>query len=414
MIVFRLLRGDKTSFKQILSKTNQFNFHTNNLLARNNSDSVKLDIRGETLNFPYVWLRDNCQCEQCFHQSAKSRIIDWSKFNLNIKPKDVNKDENSVQITWEDGHISKYALNWLKFRSFSPENQSKYTKTLYKPSKVTWHGDDFTKIFSKHDYKEILNSDQALYKWLQQFAIYGVALIQNTPHSETAVDSIVKRIGFSKRTHYGQQFVVQNVPNTSNVAYLSSNLQIHTDLPYYEYCPGANLLHCLVQTESSGGENLLSDCLYTAAYIKEHHPDKYKLLTEVEVEWSDIGIEDGNEFYKLYRSPIICLDKHNEIIRINFSIPQRSTNFPASLDNVWPWYEAHTLFFELNKKFSAKFKSKAGDILVFDNIRLLHGRNSYEDKSNNVRKLIGVYLDWDEIYSRLRCLKVKLEPEDGM
>lgn len=413
MIVFRLLRGDKTSFKKILSKTNQFNCH-NDLLVRNNSNFVKLNIRGETLNFPYVWLRDNCQCEQCFHQSAKSRIIDWSKFNLNIKPKDVIKDENSVQITWEDGHISKFALNWLKFRSFSPENQSKYTKTLYKPPKVTWHGDDFTKIFSKHDYKEILNSDQALYKWLHQFAIYGVALIQNTPHCETAVDSIVKRIGFSKRTHYGKRFVVQNVPNTSNVAYLSSNLQIHTDLPYYEYCPGANLLHCLVQTESSGGENLLSDCHYTAAYIKEHHPDKYKLLTEVEVEWSDIGIEDGNEFYKLYRSPVICLDKHNEIIRINFSIPQRSTNFPASLDNVWPWYEAHTLFFELNKQFSAKFKSKAGDILVFDNIRLLHGRNSYEDKSNNVRKLIGVYLDWDEIYSRLRCLKVKLEPEDGM
>lgn len=411
-----------TVFKRFIGNTKQIFFlnnetyrsSINKIFSKSYSDFIKLEIGGIPLKFPYVWLRDNCQCELCFHQSAKSRIIDWSGFNLNIKPKNVIQNKKIIQVTWEDGHISKYDLKWLEFRNFSTENKSKYTKELYKPGKIIWHGDDFDKIFSKHNYTDILESDEALFNWLQQFSIYGVALIQNTPHSETAIDKIIERIGFPKRTHYGKKFIVQHVTNTSNVAYLSSNLQVHTDLPYYEYCPGANLLHCLVQTKSSGGENLLSDCHYTANHIKEHYPEQYKLLTEVEVEWSDIGIEDGKEFYKLYRSPIICLDKHKEIIRINFSIPQRGTYFPESIEKVKPWYEAHSLFFELNKKFAARFKTKAGDILVFDNIRLLHGRNSYEDKTGNVRKLIGAYVDWDEIYSRLRCLKVKLYPQEGM
>ncbi|KAM3958621.1 gamma-butyrobetaine dioxygenase [Aphomia sociella] len=390
------------------TKNNYQNFQ----LKRWTHDYLKLDILGKNLSFPYVWLRDNCQCEKCFHQSAKSRILDWSNFDVNVKPQDVVMDEYTVQVTWTDGHKSKYDLNWLKFRSFTTENQQMYKEAIYKPKKATWKGEDFQEICSKHDYKEILNSDRGLYNWLHKLSVYGVALIQNTPNSESSVDAVVERVGFTKRTHYGIKFVVQHVANTSNVAYLSSNLQMHVDLPYYEYCPGANLLHCLVQTKSYGGENLLSDGHYVAQYIKKNHPDQYKLLTEIDVEWSDIGIENSNEFFKLHRAPVICLDKAGDVTRINFSVPQRGSNFPCPIELVKPWYEAHGLFLALNHRFSAKFKTKEGDILVFDNIRLLHGRRAYEDNNNNVRKLIGAYLDWDEIYSRLRCLKVKLKNED--
>lgn len=184
---------------------------------------------------------------------------------------------------------------------------------------------------------------------------------------------------------------------------------MHIDLPYYQYCPGINLLHCYVQTESQGGENLLTDGHYVAQYMKENHPKEYAILTETDVEWSDVGVEDGNEFYKLYRLPVISLDKNGEVDRINFSIQQRGTHFVGDIDNAKPWYLAQQLFYNLSYKFAAKFKTKTGQMLVFDNIRLLHGRNAYHDNNNNVRKLIGAYFDWDEVYSRLRCLKMKLE-----
>ncbi|XP_026739149.1 gamma-butyrobetaine dioxygenase-like [Trichoplusia ni] len=415
MFALRLISCAKNFVKSVPNISGIKQIHINKVLHRNKSDEfIDLVIRGESLQFPNVWLRENCQCEQCYHKSAQSRILDWSKFDLNVKPKYVSKDQNSLQVTWEDGHSSQYNLNWLKFRGFTPENQKTYSETIYKPKQITWHTENFDEIFSKHDYNEILSSNEALYNWLYKLSVYGVALIQNTPDSDTAIDAVVNKIGFTKRTHYGVKFVVRQLPNTSNVAYLSSNLQMHTDLPYYEYCPGANLLHCLVQTASQGGENMLSDCHYTAEYMKVHHPDQYSLLTDIEVEWRDVGVEDGNEFFKLHRAPVICLDRHGEITRINFSIPQRGSHFPMAIELVKPWYEAHSMFLALNQKFAAKFKTKAGDILTFNNIRLLHGRNAYEDSENNVRQLIGAYVDWDEIYSRLRCLKIKLNNEDGI
>lgn len=49
-----------------------------------------------------------------------------------------------------------------------------------------------------------------------------------------------------------------------------------------------------------------------------------------------------------------------------------------------------------------------GNILGFDNTRLVHGRVGYQDTDENKRFLIGIFLDWDEIYSQLRVLKGEL------
>lgn len=41
------------------------------------------------LQYPLVWLRDNCQCSSCFHGSSRSRTIDWENFNTNPKIRHV-------------------------------------------------------------------------------------------------------------------------------------------------------------------------------------------------------------------------------------------------------------------------------------------------------------------------------------
>lgn len=46
-----------------------------------------------------------------------------------------------------------------------------------------------------------------------------------------------------------------------------------------------------------------------------------------------------------------------------------------------------------------------GDLVTFDNSRLLHGRKSYVSSPDRVRHLEGAYLDWDEVMSRLRILR---------
>lgn len=42
----------------------------------------------ERRNFeiPIIWLRDNCQCSECFHPETFARIIDWDNFDFDVKP----------------------------------------------------------------------------------------------------------------------------------------------------------------------------------------------------------------------------------------------------------------------------------------------------------------------------------------
>jgi gamma-butyrobetaine dioxygenase len=114
--------------------------------------------------------------------------------------------------------------------------------------------------------------------------------------------------------------------------------------------------------------------------------------------------------------------------RINYSVPQRDSTFTVPLEKVVRWYEAKAKFVELIHQESVAFKTQPGktvnsiyqcvyysansyflpwpgDILTFDNIRMVHGRTGYTDQINNTRYIVGAYLDWDEIYSKLRVLK---------
>lgn len=86
-------------------------------------------------------------------------------------------------------------------------------------------------------------------------------------------------------------------------------------------------------------------------------------------------------------------------------MPQRDSHFNVPLEEVLPWYESYALFVRLAIADSHAFKTRPGDVLTFNNIRLLHGRTGYDDSEESPRYIVGAYLDWDIIYSRLRVLK---------
>ncbi|KRT80840.1 hypothetical protein AMK59_5279, partial [Oryctes borbonicus] len=240
-------------------------------------------------------------------------------------------------------------------------------------------------------------------------AIYGVTLIKNAPENEKECQKISERVAFAKKTHYGESFYVIAKEGTNNVAYLSNPLQLHTDLPYYRYKPGVILLHCLIQTKSKGGGNLLTDTFYIAEKLRKENRHVFETLSRTDVNWSDVGEEDGVSFHKIHRDPMISLDKYGNISVIRHSIPQRDSYFTVGIDEVKPWYKALKVFVEEIYMNAAHLKTQPGEILAIDNTRLVHGRLGYEDTKDAKRLLIGNYLDWDEIHSKLRVLGKSFE-----
>ena len=65
-------------------------FQTKNVSSSLDTTTNRLVIKlkgNVTEEFPFVWLRDNCQCASCYDASSKSRTISFADFQLDSKPK---------------------------------------------------------------------------------------------------------------------------------------------------------------------------------------------------------------------------------------------------------------------------------------------------------------------------------------
>ncbi len=60
------------------------------------------------------------------------------------------------------------------------------------------------------------------------------------------------------------------------------------------------MLHCVKQVAIKGGENEMVDGFYVANLMKEKHPEHYKVLTSIPVDFRDYGT-DAYTFHKLQR-----------------------------------------------------------------------------------------------------------------
>ncbi len=68
-------------------------------------------------------------------------------------------------------------------------------------------------------------------------------------------------------------------------------------------------------------------------------------------------------------------------------------------------YESLRVFAEMARdpRFQLTYPFRPGDLVGFDNRRILHGRDSFE--SGGTRHLRGCYADHDDLFSRLRVLR---------
>lgn len=101
------------------------------------------------------------------------------------------------------------------------------------------------------------------------------------------------------------------------------------------------------------------------------------------------------------------VDSDGRVMRINYNNATRDSVLDMPVHQVQPFYSSLKAFVELLSRPENMFtyQMEPGDLVTFDNWRLLHGRKSYLSRGQNTRHLEGAYLDWDEVMSRLRILR---------
>ena len=251
-----------------------------------------------------------------------------------------------------------------------------------------------------------MKNDASLIKWLDILNIYGISILKNGPTEKNSGLKILNRISHIRETFFGSPFEVINIPKPNNTAYTASALENHTDLPYYEYAPGYQFLHCLIN-EADGGMSSITDGFKVVEYLKQNEPETFEILKEVQVKF--INNDYTQETIRIFHSPLITLTKEGDYNDIRFNIGQTGA-IDCHPRDMKKFYKAYRKFAELlhSDRFNVNFRLTKGDMFSFNNRRVVHGRTEFNPNSGQ-RHLQGYYVDRDEIRSRLNYLK-KVEP----
>ncbi|XP_045413653.1 gamma-butyrobetaine dioxygenase [Lemur catta] len=356
--------------------------------------------------YPAVWLRDNCQCSDCYLDSAKARKLLFEALDVNIGIEGLTFDRKKVCITWPDEHHSEFEADWLKKRCFSQQARAQLQQALFLPECQYW-GSELQ--LPTLDFEDVLRNDEHAYKWLSTLKKVGIVRLTGASDKRGEVSKLGKRIGFLYLTFYGHTWQVQDKIDANNVAYTTGKLSFHTDYPALHHPPGVQLLHCIKQTVT-GGDSEIVDGFNVCQKLKEKNPRAFQILSSTFVDFTDIGV-DYCDFSVQSKHKIIELDDKGQAVRINFNNATRDTIFDVPVERVQPFYAALKEFVGLmnSKEFKFTFKMNPGDVITFDNWRVLHGRQSYEAGTEISRHLEGAYADWDVVMSRLRILRQSVE-----
>ena len=367
-------------------------------ITRNNK-SLKIDWKdGKKSTFHFMWLRDNCPSG--IHPTARQRIFNFLSVSENIHPiKYSILNDKKLKIIWsEQNHISIYDLEWLRRNCYTIKNIKKY-KSPY----ILWRKNlknDLKKITINYD--EVISSNEGLTKWLELLHTYGFSIVKKAPTKKNSAFKILKRISHTRETFFGTPFEVINIPNPNNTAYTSSGLRNHTDLPYYEYSPGYQFLHCLIN-KAKGGLSSAVDGFCVANYLKKYEPEVFKILSNTHVKFKDNDYTQKT--IRIFHSPLITLNKDKDFNDIRFSIATMAA-MDCKPKIMKKFYSAYRRFASLlhSERFTINFRLQPGDIFSFNNRRILHGRTEFNPNSGH-RHLQGYYIDRDDILGRLNYLK---------
>ncbi len=334
-------------------------------------------------DFHPLWLRDNCPCPECRHESGQ-RLLDTRTLPDDLAIVGV-AENGAVEVSFSDGHVSRFDPDWL--RSQGPDAEPRAQRL--------WDA-EIQADLPTLPYAQVAAGGDALRRWLAWVDELGFAILTGGPTAPETVLRTVELFGYVRETNYGRLFDVMTVVNPTNLAYTGLGLGAHTDNPYREPTPTLQLLHCLASS-ADGGENTLVDSFRV---VQDLPREDLELLAA-----QPIGFRYADADTQLEAEwPVISLDPRGRVSAVHYNT-RSAQPFRLPADRVGRYYDAYQRFGRMleEPRYRIQFKLEPGDLFIVDNLRVLHGRTGYAP-SGGERHLQGCYADRDSLRSRLAVL----------
>jgi alpha-ketoglutarate-dependent taurine dioxygenase len=357
------------------------------------ADSLTLQwADGRSSQFAAIWLRDN----QSEHRDVHSgqRLLDIADFPAAPKIRTASLRAGVVQVQWEnEPHAASFDVGWFAAQVDTPFE--------HVPMQ-SWVGGslDASRDFAWLNLRQARENAVERSRWLTRLLTNGIAFLSGVPATENAILEAMSLVGRVAETNYGLVFDVRSVAQPENLAFSDLGLGLHTDNPYREPVPGFQALHMLIASPD-GGENLFADGLALAAHLRDHEPDVFARLTSTAVPFR-YQSKDADLYAE---RPLIQLSCDGAVTAVHYN--NRSiAPLRLALADTQPFYGAYRKFALLlrDAAFQLRFRLRSGDLVVFDNQRILHGRTPFSS-AKHARHLRGCYLTRDSVYSESALLR---------
>ncbi|WP_321818630.1 MULTISPECIES: TauD/TfdA family dioxygenase [unclassified Paraburkholderia] len=386
-------------------------------MLKKNSDHLELSWPdGEIFRFHWLWLRQACECSDCFNSYARQRYFDPSIYFSDADPEFVVEKGDVLSIIWKDGHVSEYQLDSLRRNSYS----GKSTAPLGN-KRITWARWPQDELPHSIHFKlnEALESDLVIHKALSSLFEFGLIVFKADENSVVDSTRICDRLGgLLDRSYFGDYFDIEakDESTTDSVAFSTRELPLHTDVPYYSPPPEYQFLYGLevnnLATSSKSGSTRFIDGLTTALEMKESNFEDFRILSEIPVV-NRAAFPTADRIYE-NRTSIIKIGRDGEVERL-MNNPSKMFFDDVGYDDMLPLFNAYKNFKERlsRSKNSYSHTWSTADMVVWDNRRIFHGREEFSAPGVK-RFLRGGYFKEVELYSRARYLTKKFRADDMM
>ena len=342
--------------------------------------------------FHSIWLRDNARGADARHQGNDQRLFDIHELPDDIAFVDatLSDDGSLLAVTFApDGYQTSYPASWLNANAYDREKQEISSKIWDKTLKAE---------IPTAQYCEVSQDKKSRARWLRQVDQQGFSILKDVPCVDGMVCKVAEIFGFVRVTNYGPLFDVKTEETPVNLAYTALGLNVHTDNPYRDPVPGLQLLHCL-EASADGGETILIDGFNIAETLRKDAPDDFALLAKY---WIPFRFKDETTDLQS-RGPLIELDDRGVLQAVRYN-NRSAAPFDLPADIMPHYYRAFRRFAKMLHRpcFELGFRLQAGDLMIFDNRRILHGRKGF---SAGKRHLQGCYADKDSLRSELSILE---------
>ncbi len=337
--------------------------------------------------FPNIWLRDHAKDNENWDARSHQRKTFTAKLdsNLYIKKASIIEDGDAISILWSD---LKKPIEYSSKFLFSNSSKLKIKDNNIK----LWLSKEINKEIYV-DYKDAI-SIKGFKNFISNLYKYGFSVIKNCETEMITVEKIANKIGYVRQSIFGGLWSFESNKDMADSAYTQEELRPHTDSTYSNDAPGLQLLLCC-EYDATGGESIMVDGFKIAEIMQKNNKDIYETLSQIEVPGNYIG--DG--VFLEAKRPIFRHDTKGEILQVSFNNYDRA---PFRIDNdlTLKFYEGIKKFDILanSHEYQWRYILKPGDLLIFNNWRVLHGRGSF----NGTRKMKGCYINKEDFDSCCR------------